>query len=52
MAETAIEQGSAKAGDRGRLWVVLYLATTGLVLLLMMLAGLVMHTSQRTGMPV
>lgn len=37
---------SAAITDRGRLWVVLYLAATGLVLLLMMLAGLWMRLAQ------
>jgi len=45
MADAAFTQG-AETADRGRLWVVLYLATTGLVLLLMMLAGLWMRLAQ------
>lgn len=32
--------------DRGRLWVVVYLTTTGLVLLLMMVLGLLMRLAQ------
>ena len=45
MAEATFAR-SAATTDRGRLWVVLYLATTGLVLLLMMLAGLWMRLAQ------
>ena len=32
--------------DRGRVWVVTYLVTTGVVLVLMMLAGLAMRLAQ------
>jgi len=46
MAEATIVSGSAVESDRGRLWVVAYLATTGLVLLLMMAAGLWMRLAQ------
>lgn len=45
MAEATVTHGTATT-DRGRLWVVLYLATAGLVLLLMMLAGLWMRLVQ------
>lgn len=45
MAEATFTHSTATT-DRGRLWVVLYLATTGLVLLLMMLAGLWMRLAQ------
>lgn len=44
MAEATIAPGAG--ADRGRLWVMLCLATTGLVLLLMMLAGLLMRLAQ------
>ncbi len=46
MADATYTQGRVATADRGRLWVVLYLATTGLVLLLMMLAGLWMRLAQ------
>ncbi|MCC7016889.1 MAG: cbb3-type cytochrome c oxidase subunit I [Rhodospirillales bacterium] len=46
MAEAMIAPDGATTANRGRSWVVLYLATTGLVLLLMMLAGLVMRLAQ------
>jgi len=45
MADATFTQDAATT-DRGRLWVVLYLATTGLVILLMMLAGLWMRLTQ------
>ncbi|GKY87757.1 cbb3-type cytochrome c oxidase subunit I [Sinisalibacter aestuarii] len=45
MADTTFTHSPATT-DRGRRWVVLYLATTGLVLLLMMLAGLWMRLAQ------
>ena len=45
MAEATFTHSPATT-DRGRLWVVLYLATTGLMLLLMMLAGLWMRLAQ------
>ena len=38
MTDATFMQGAMTTADRGRLWVVLYLATTGVVLLLMMLA--------------
>ena len=45
MADATFTHGSVST-DRGRFWVVLYLATTGVVLLLMMLAGLWMRLAQ------
>jgi cytochrome c oxidase subunit 1 len=46
MTDMAMAAGHDDTYDRGRLWVVLYLVTTGVVLLLMMLAGLVMRLAQ------
>ncbi len=46
MAETTLAPGTLHAADRGRFWVMLYLATTGVVLILMMLAGLLMRLAQ------
>lgn len=46
MTDAVLSQDMGTAASRGRLWVVLYLATTGLVLILMMLAGLWMRLAQ------
>jgi len=46
MAEAVASAGETIARDRGRLWVTLYLATTGAVILLMMVLGLVMRLAQ------
>ncbi len=46
MAEATITPGAEYAVDRGRSWVLLYLATTGLVVILMMVAGLLMRLAQ------
>ncbi|MCC6304342.1 MAG: cbb3-type cytochrome c oxidase subunit I [Rhodobacteraceae bacterium] len=47
MAEAqAAATGGTAAMDRGRTWVVLYLATTGVVILLMMVFGLLMRLAQ------
>lgn len=39
-------QATAAMADRGRTWVVLYLATAGVVILLMMIFGLLMRLAQ------
>lgn len=47
MAEAISHAGPiAAAGDRGRPWVVFYLATTGVVIFLMMVFGLIMRLAQ------
>lgn len=46
MAEASMVPGAVQAADRGRFWVLVYLATTGLVLILMMIFGLLMRLSQ------
>ncbi|MCL7466566.1 cbb3-type cytochrome c oxidase subunit I [Phaeovulum sp. NW3] len=51
MAEATILPRAVHVADRGRLWVMLYLAATGLVLILMMLAGLLMRLAQSGWLP-
>lgn len=46
MAEASTVPGAVATADRGRFWVMVYLATTGLVLILMMIFGLLMRLSQ------
>jgi len=46
MADATLPRIDTSTAGHGRLWVVIYLATTGLVLLLMMLAGLWMRLAQ------
>jgi len=46
MTDIPMAAASDDTLDRGRLWVVTYLVTTGVVLILMMLAGLAMRLAQ------
>ncbi len=46
MTDMAMAADRTDSFDRGRLWVVLYLVATGVVLILMMLAGLAMRLAQ------
>lgn len=46
MADVAMAPAAVETAGRGRFWVMIYLAATGLVLILMMLAGLLMRLAQ------